>query len=78
MTQLRDSWVGRALRRFGRIGLACLAGAAGLPVFMLVLMLASVNGVTVLHQSTLAVAGGLGLLVAVGVFRAIDKNRPAT
>ena len=36
-------------------------------------MLASVNGVTVLHQSTLAVAGGLGLLVAVGVFRAIDK-----
>ena len=73
MTQLRDSLVGRALRRCGRIGLACLAGAAGLAVFVLVLMLASVNGVTVLHRSTLAVAGGLGLLVAVGVFRAIDK-----
>jgi hypothetical protein len=40
---------------------------------MLVLMLASGERRHGLERSTLSVAGGLGLLVAVGIFRAIDK-----
>jgi hypothetical protein len=70
MTGIRDAWIGRVVRRFGRIGVALVAGVAGLVVFVTTFLVLAQGGA---RQLALYGSSGLGLATAVGVFSLLDR-----